>query len=172
MKRRWLILTGVIVALVSLVFLVAACDDDEDEDGTPTEPAVTEPAAEEPTPTAPAATEPAVGATADVDLTETPFSVTASPESASAGDVTFNVSNTGVIVHNFRAIKTDLAPDALPTADGQADESQLDVVASSSDLDGGGSEEVAATLETGSYVLICNIVGHYEAGMTTAFTVE
>ena len=180
--KRWFMLAGVLAALVALAVLVAACGDDDDGGETPTatepgatepaatEPAATEPAATEPAATEPAATEPPAAKTVDVSLVE--FTVNRSEGTVAAGTVTFNVSNDGNIIHTFRVIKTDLAPDALPTAANKADESQLDVVASIPDFGAGETREVAATLEAGSYVLICNFIGHYQSGMTVAFTVE
>lgn len=165
-RKPWLMLAGVVVALVSLAFLVAACDDDEDEDGGQP-PAATEPADEEP----------ANGATdggGSVDLSLAEFSVSPSVDTISAGSVTFNTSNDGAIVHNLRVIRTELDPDALPVDAGAfvVDEDQVEVVASSGTLEAGGTEEVVADLEPGSYVLICNIPTHYDAGMVVAFTVE
>lgn len=109
-----------------------------------------------------------------VGLTEADWVVSASPDSVPAGDVTFAVTDEGSILHNLRVIRTDLRPDALPLDDAglAVDEGQVDVVADSADLGPGESVEVIGTLESGSYVLICNIAGHYGAGMFTAFTVQ
>ena len=154
-KNRWLIV-AIIAALVSLGMIAAACGDDSDgdSDGDVNGP-------------------PAVTTTVDVGLTE--FTVSPSPESASAGSVTFNVSNdSDVQSHNLKVIRTDLDPDALPVEEAAfaVDEDQVDVVASSSDMATGSTEEVTADLEAGSYVLICNVPSHYQSGMTVAFTVE
>ncbi len=106
-----------------------------------------------------------------VELAE--FKVTVSPETAPPGPTTFDVINAGAIIHNLRVIKSDLAPDALPVTNNMVDESQVDVVASSdSDLDAGTSVTVDAPLDPGSYVLICNIPTHYDAGMHAAFTAQ
>ncbi len=121
----------------------------------------------EPTPTAPV-----VEGQVLVGLTEADWVVSASPGSAAAGEITFAVSNTGSIGHNLRVVRTDLAADGLPSDGIAVDETELDVVAETPDLGPGESDEIAATLEAGSYVLICNIAGHYDAGMTTAFTVQ
>lgn len=102
-----------------------------------------------------------------VSLTE--FAVAATPPNVPAGDVAFQVNNDGAIIHNLRVIATNLAPDALPITGGSVDEAQVNVVASSADLAGGGSAIVNANLPAGNYVLICNILGHYGAGMFTAF---
>ena len=162
-KKRWFMLAGVLAAMVALAVVVAACGDDDDGGSTP---ATTEPEATEP-----ADAEPADQGTL-VDVTMTEFSVTSLVDTVPAGTVKFVVRNTGAIDHNLRVIKTDLAPDALPTDAGMADESQLDVVATTEDFGAGESRDVSADLEPGSYVLLCNFVGHYQSGMTVAFTVE
>jgi uncharacterized cupredoxin-like copper-binding protein len=52
------------------------------------------------------------------------------------------------------------------------DEGQVDVVARSADIQGAQSVGVRATLEPGSYVLICNIPAHYQLGMHASMTVR
>lgn len=181
-KRMLLGAATAVLVLLSLSVLAAACgDDDSDADPTATtapagDPAATEPADVEPTDSAepdPTASEAAAAETSlDVSLTE--FVVGASVESVPAGTVTFNVTSDGGIFHNFKVVATDLAPDALPTDDATfaVDEDQVDVVASTADLDPGEAEELTLELEAGNYVLICNIPTHYGAGMAVAFTVE
>ena len=162
-KRRLVFLIGIIAALLSLAFLVAACGDDDDDDGDGGGP--------------PAATEPADGdggeaTTVDVGLEE--FSVNPSVDTVAAGTVTFSLTNDGTMPNNFKVIATDLAADALPVIEDQfiVDEEAVDVLATTADLDAGGTEEVSLDLAAGSYVLICNIPSHYESGMFTAFTVQ
>jgi uncharacterized cupredoxin-like copper-binding protein len=118
--------------------------------------------------------------TTDVALQE--FSVIPAQDSAASGSVTFKVENTGPDdVHEFVVIKTDLAPDALPTDDkGAVDEEAegVDVVDEIEDIPVGETQEVTVELDSGSYALICNIYdeeeqeAHYTLGMRTAFTVE
>ena len=106
--------------------------------------------------------------------------LTPDTDSAPAGEVTFDVSNEGTVTHEFVIIRTDLAPDELPTdSDGAVDESSSDieVVDEIEDLEPGATASVTADLEAGNYVLICNVVdsdfgSHFAAGMSTAFTVE
>jgi uncharacterized cupredoxin-like copper-binding protein len=115
-----------------------------------------------------------------VTVTLQEFSVLPDPTSAPAGEVTFTVTNDGPEdVHEFVIIRTDLAPDALPTGeDGSVDEAGegVELVDEIEDIPVGESQDVTVSLDAGAYVLICNIVEsgevHYMLGMRTAFTVE
>jgi uncharacterized cupredoxin-like copper-binding protein len=119
------------------------------------------------------------GTTVDVALQE--FAVIPAQDSASAGTITFRVENTGPEdVHEFVVIKTDLAPDALPTDEnGVVDEAGegIEVIDEIEDIPVGETQSVTVELEAGSYALICNIFeeeeqeAHYTMGMRTAFTV-
>ncbi|MDA0364536.1 MAG: cytochrome C oxidase subunit IV family protein [Chloroflexi bacterium] len=111
----------------------------------------------------------AAGAKLEVALGE--FHVGAAGE-AVAGGAEFDVKNDGAVPHNLRVIKTDLAPEALPVGGGVVDESQVEVVASVADLAAGATGSATATLAAGSYVLICNVPGHYQLGMYAALTVH
>lgn len=113
---------------------------------------------------------PAASTSVDVALVE--FAINPAQDTVDAGTVTFSVSNDGATPHNLRVVKTDLAPDALPKDGVLVDEGQVDVVVSTADLPGGATEEQSVDLAAGSYVLVCNIPGHYDLGMLTAFTVE
>ena len=110
------------------------------------------------------------------------FAVIPDEASAPAGSITFSVENTGPEdTHEFVIVKTDLAPDELPTdKTGAVDEEGegVEVVDEIEDIEVGDTKEVTADLESGSYVLICNIYdkdekeAHYAMGMRTDFTVE
>lgn len=90
---------------------------------------------------------------------------------AAAGEVTFEVHNDGTVPHELVVIKTDLEPDALPVSDGQVDERQVQVIGELEEFPAGEIETGSFELEAGSYVLICNIPGHYEQGMHARLTV-
>ena len=94
--RVWL----AVPMILGLVFVTASCGDDDEGEATG-----------------------ATGGTS-VDVTLQEFAVLPAQESAPAGDVTFAVTNEGPEdTHEFVVFKTDLAPDALPTAsDGSVDE--------------------------------------------------
>ena len=126
-------------------------------------------AVEGPTPT-PGGTVTAGG----IGVTLGDFNVTPAQASAPAGSVTFNVSNIGGVIHNFRVIKTELDPAALPVSqdDFAVDETAVDVVGELTEMDIGITNDLTVDLEAGAYVLICNVPGHYQSGMHTAFTVE
>ena len=102
------------------------------------------------------------------------FDVTLTEATAPAGEVIFNVTNTGAQTHNFRVISTSLAPGDLPYDDDAfaVPEDEVDIVASSANLDVEESAQVVIELEAGPYVLICNVPVHYDSGMHVAFTVE
>lgn len=92
--------------------------------------------------------------------------------SAPAGDVTFQIRNAGKIQHEFVVVKTDLAADKLPTAEGEVDEDdgQLEAVDEVEDIDPGASPTLSVNLPAGHYVVLCNVPGHYDLGMHTDFT--
>jgi cytochrome c oxidase subunit 2 len=115
---------------------------------------------------------PTEGTEVEASLTE--FAIDLSQDSAPAGGVLFTAVNNGATVHNFKIVATDLAPDALPIDEAAAavDEEALELLRESDNLAAGDSELVAVRLDLGSYVVFCNIPGHYEQGMYAGFTVE
>ena len=127
----------------------------------------------------PAGGSPAAGA---VQVTLQEWAVLPAEESVTAGDVTFQVSNTGPEdVHEFVVLKTDLDAGALPTDDtGAVDEAGegIQVVDEIEDIPVGESQDVTVSLDAGKYVLLCNIYeeteqeSHYQLGMRTNFTVN
>ena len=101
------------------------------------------------------------------------FVISADPSNVAAGSVIFQANNNDTfLTHNLRVIKTDLPPSGLPVVAFQVDETQVNVVASTSNLLATQTESTpAVTLATGNYVLICNIPGHYGSGMFVGFEV-
>ncbi len=146
-------------------------------------PSASGPTASATSSTAAASSAPAEVATT-VNVTVEEYKVTPETDSAPAGDISFNVTNNGPDdVHEFIVVKTDLAPDALPTkADGSfdADGQGVEVMGEVEEIAVGSSEPLDLSLEAGSYVLLCNRVvkengdteSHYAMGMHAPFTVE
>jgi uncharacterized cupredoxin-like copper-binding protein len=116
----------------------------------------------------------------DINATLEEWKISVSPTTGGAGEVTFTIDNIGEKDHEFVVVKTDLAPDALPTtADGDVDEegAGMDAIGEMEDiLAGTDNNELKLTLTAGKYVVFCNVVDedlvHYQKGMHTAFTVE
>ncbi len=101
--------------------------------------------------------------------TPSEYAMTPEPTEISAGTVTFEVKNEGTLVHEMVVIKTDKGAANLGT-DGEADENgAVDEVA---DLPVGESKTLELDLTAGKYALVCNISGHYPAGMYADFTVK
>ena len=105
-----------------------------------------------------------------VELSE--WKVVSTPATASAGSVTFDVTNKGTTIHEFVVVKTDLKADALPVADNKIDESTLTPVDEIEDVEVGATPTLTVDLEAGHYVLLCNIETHFEQGMHADFDVN
>ncbi|MEO8293731.1 MAG: sulfocyanin-like copper-binding protein [Actinomycetota bacterium] len=109
-----------------------------------------------------------------IGATEADFTITLDADTAPAGDVTFDIQNDAGQTHEFVVVKTDLAPDALPTDDaGDVDEKGdgITPVDEVEDITAGSSETLTVKLDAGSYVVICNLPSHYKQGMHAGFTV-
>jgi uncharacterized cupredoxin-like copper-binding protein len=151
---------GLVAAAVMAVLATACGGGGGGTTSTPSSPAVS--------PTA------SSGGGAAVAVTEKDFSIAVDPSSAAEGTVNFSINNEGPSTHEFVVFKTDLAPDALPTdSDGNVDEEGEGVehIDEQEDIASGSTALLDLTLEPGSYVLICNLPGHYKAGMNVGFTV-
>ena len=120
-----------------------------------------------------------------VNVTLRSFSVGLDRTTAPDGTVVFRVMNAGTEeVHEFLVIRTDRAPNALPTEpDGSYQEngSGTQVLDELEDIAPGQTKELSLDLAEGNYVLICNIVedeedgtveSHYAMGMRAAFRVD
>ena len=114
------------------------------------------------------------GGGSGIGVTLADFSITPDETSASAGELTFDVSNDAEQTHEFVIFKTDLGADALPTDDeGLVDESGegVELVDEIEDIEAGSTQSLTVTLDAADYVFICNLPGHYAQGMHTSFTV-
>jgi len=120
-----------------------------------------------------------------VNVTLRSFNISLDRSSAPRGTVVFRAHNAGTDdIHEFLVIKTDRAPNALPTED---DGSYLEngpgttLIDEIDEVAPGATRELSLDLAEGNYVLICNMVHveddgsvevHYALGMRTAFRVE
>jgi uncharacterized cupredoxin-like copper-binding protein len=109
-----------------------------------------------------------------ITVKERDFHLDFDKTTAAAGTVSFAVKNNGPSTHEFVVFQTDLAVDKLPTnKDGDVDEKGAGVthIDELGEIKRGKSSTLNVNLPAGKYVMICNITGHYAAGMHTAFTV-
>jgi uncharacterized cupredoxin-like copper-binding protein len=115
----------------------------------------------------------ASGSATKVSVIEENYGIYLNRVTAPAGAVEFDLSNLGPDQHEFVVFKTDLAPDKLPVDQGLVNEnaSSLQKINEQQEYPSGDSRTLTVNLEPGNYVLICNIVGHYEQGMHVGFTV-
>lgn len=88
---------------------------------------------------------------------------------ASNGKVSFKVKNAGHIVHEFVVVKTDKRGNGLGTGQRVPETGN---VGETGDVQPGASKGLSLKLKPRHYALICNIPGHYVAGMHTDFTVR
>ena len=99
------------------------------------------------------------------------YKVVTNVPSIKAGTVKIGVRNLAAMEHNFTVIKTDLAADALPVDPATSKAKEDGKVGEIATIPGGSSAAVTLDLSPGNYVFICNIAGHYQLGMHTAFVV-
>jgi uncharacterized cupredoxin-like copper-binding protein len=162
---------ALIVAIVGIVLAIDAVSKSDKKVKTAAPAA----AATTPTSAAPAPAAPQAATVPNVAVTLKDFAVTPAVATVPGGLVDFTVTNSGPADHEFLIFQTDLAPDQLPIgADGRVDESSdkaSKVFDSGANIPVGGTKTFQAALVPGSYVLVCNLPGHYKAGMHTAFTV-
>ena len=98
------------------------------------------------------------------------FKVIPSVRSVRAGRVVFVVRNVGKLSHNFVVLRTNLAPDKLGVTGSVAKE--VGRQGKTPIFGAGKTRRLALDLKPGRYVLICNVAGHYKAGMYVGFSVR
>ena len=112
------------------------------------------------------------GAPGPITATLKDFSFQLSSNTAKAGNVTFKITNSGTVKHEFVVEQTDLTPDKLPmTADGSVDEEKLTSMGEQGDIEVGNTVDLTLVMHPGHYVIICNLPTHFQQGMYTEFTV-
>jgi len=109
-------------------------------------------------------------------VTLSEYTIMLETPSVPAGDVTFDVVNTGDEVHELTIFKSDKDEKALPmstTTKDEVDEDQVgEYIGDFDDIDSGTSANGTLVLGPGRYVLICNLTKHYGLGMVSTLTVN
>ena len=104
-----------------------------------------------------------------------PMGISVSASSVSAGEITFNVLNASEeTIHEMVVAKLPDGADELPfnMNESRVDEDAMNGFGEVSELEPGDRGQLTVNLEPGTYVLVCNIPGHYGSGMWTLLTVE
>ena len=116
------------------------------------------------------ASPPASGTTITGTLTE--YKIALSAATAPAGEITFNVTNAGTMIHEFVILKTDTLAADLPLVSDKVTEADYTAPGEVAETDPTKSGTVTLTLAAGHYAIICNIAGHVRQGMVIDFTVS
>lgn len=92
---------------------------------------------------------------------------------AEQGEVTFTVTNEGTIGHEFLVVKTDIPAGEIPVVGDRFEEPTdgIEVIDEIGEYPPGETLQLVVELEAGTYQLVCNLPGHYAAGMYTTFEV-
>lgn len=109
------------------------------------------------------------------DMSKAIMSVTVDKSTVPAGEVSFVATNKSAdYIHEMIVIKVTDPNVALPylAADQKIDEDAANHLGEVAELDPGASGTLTLTLDPGTYVLLCNVPGHYMAGMWTKITVQ
>ena len=91
-----------------------------------------------------------------------------------AGDVVFNVANHAMTEqHEMILVKLNSPDQEIPLdmKKHRVEEKQLKSLGEVAELQPADTGSLKAKLKAGTYMLLCNIKGHYEAGMWTKLTV-
>ena len=110
-----------------------------------------------------------------LDPSKATMGIKASPDAVKAGEITFNVTNDSKdTVHEMIVMYLANPGKPLPFIDAESrvDEDKAGDKGEVSELDAGASGALTVNLKAGKYLLICNVPGHYGAGMWTEFTVN
>ena len=118
-----------------------------------------------------------VGATPEsMAVTLSEFKIGVPQTTLPAGTATLSITNKGSTQHELLVFRTDLAPGAFPLdADGsvQEDAPGMNKVSDGDNIDPGKGQTRSVDLSRpGTYVLVCNLPGHFRSGMYTTLTVR
>ena len=110
-----------------------------------------------------------------LDLAKATMGIKASPGAVKAGEVTFKVKNDSKdTIHEMIVMYLADPGKPLPylESESRVDEDKAGDKGEVSELDPGKSGTVTVDLKAGKYLLICNVPGHFGAGMWAEFTVN
>ena len=106
----------------------------------------------------------AAAASEAVTVTMSEFKFEPKDAVAKAGRVTITAPNEGKVVHELVVLETSADPADLPMKGDEVDESTA--VGEIADVEPGATKSKSLKLESGRYVMVCALPGHYEGGCT------
>jgi uncharacterized cupredoxin-like copper-binding protein len=164
-------------AILSLIIVaVAACGSTASTASSQPTVAPTAPPTVSP---APASASPVPSATVSTEPSQAPeislyeWKVVAAT-SLKAGKTTFTISNFGAVPHELLIFKSKLPLSAYPTdkaGDIVEDGPGITLLSDGENIDPTGSQVRTVDLAPGTYAFLCNIPGHFKAGMFAVVTV-
>jgi uncharacterized cupredoxin-like copper-binding protein len=146
---------AILLVAVGLALVVGGCGGDDDENATGSGSTDTVEAEKRAT-------------TLPISMTEFRFAP-AKPELA-RGPIEITATNKGKTVHELVLLKTDADPSKLPKhGDGVSEKKSVGEIP---DVAPGDSGVHTFDLKPGQYAMVCNVSGHYDAGMYGSLTVR
>jgi uncharacterized cupredoxin-like copper-binding protein len=107
-----------------------------------------------------------------VDLSE--FKVSPATTTVAAGTYTLSINNVGTVQHELLIFKTSVPPTQFPLEGTgiKEDDASIDKVSDGDNIDPGKSQARTVDFtQPGTYVLVCNLPGHFKQGMYSVVTV-
>jgi uncharacterized cupredoxin-like copper-binding protein len=89
-----------------------------------------------------------------------------------SGNVNISAPNEGQVPHELVLLKTSTDPAKLKLKNGEVDEGAYQSPGEIADVAPGTTKRATLKLKPGTYAMICNLPGHYKAGMYGSFTVK
>lgn len=167
-------IAGVFVLGLVAIAYVVGYSNGKDE-GRKVQPAATQASTTE---TQPGTTQSGTGGVAKaLTITMGDYSFAPSAVTTGAGPVTITTPNGGQVEHELVLLKTDRSPTSLPVKGNEVDEEGLEAKGVETpgeieEVGPGQTKSGSFKLTPGSYVMICNLPGHFQKGMYGSLTVK
>ena len=124
----------------------------------------------------PTTAEQAQQASTRMTVTMNDYSFILETDAVPAGDITFDVVNTGDEIHEMILFKSDMDVTTLPKSaanPGEVDEDQVgEYIGGFEDVQSGTAANGTLVLAPGRYIVLCNLNKHYDNGMVSTLTVN
>lgn len=170
-------IAGVFVLGLVAIAYVVGYSNGKDE-GRKVQPAASQASTTETQPgTTGAAQTGTAGAAKGLTITMGDYSFTPNAITTSAGPVTITTPNDGQVEHELVLLKTDRSPTSLPVKGNEVDEEGLEAKGVETpgeieEVGPGQTKSGSFKLTPGSYVMICNLPGHFQKGMYGSLAVK